>query len=139
MYPVKVSDIIIKPYSVNASNKLLRRPVKTITNKEIGIVENLILNEYGAIKYVIIKQSNGMLIRLKASQLWLQGENIVLQEPQAIKILDVVAELNMVCRRLIEILKKMEDDNHYDYTKDLQIVRAYIEKVLNLMKIISGD
>jgi len=139
MYPVKVSDIIIKPYSVNASNKLLRRPVKTITNKEIGIVENLILNEYGAIKYVIIKQSNGMLIRLKASQLWLQGESIVLQEPQAIKILDVVAELNMVCRRLIEILKKMEDDNHYDYTKDLQIVRAYIEKVLNLMKIISGD
>lgn len=139
MYPVKVSDIIIKPYSVNASNKLLRRPVKTITNKEIGIVENLILNEYGAIKYVIIKQSNGMLIRLKASQLWLQGESIVLQEPQAIKILDVVAELNMVCRRLIEILKKMEDDNHYDYTKDLQIVRAYIEKVLNLMKVISGD
>ena len=139
MYPVKVSDIIIKPYSVNASNKLLRRPVKTITNKEIGIVENLILNEYGAIKYVIIKQNNGMLIQLKASQLWLQGENIVLQEPQAIKILDVVAELNMICRRLIEILKKMEDDNHYDYTKELQIVRAYIEKVLNFMKVISGD
>ena len=131
MYPVKVSDIIIKPYSVNASNKLLRRPVKTITNKEIGIVENLILNEYGAIKYVIIKQSNGMLIRLKASQLWLQGESIVLQEPQAIKILDVVAELNMVCRRLIEILKK-------NLILNSAIIRT-VNKTVNNQKVVWTD
>lgn len=104
-----------------------------MTDKKLGILEDLILNEYGAIKYVIVKQDDGLSIRLKASQLRLKGDNIVLLEPQVNKILDLISDLSMILIKLTGILREVNDDES-PRKKDLQLVRAYLSKALEVVE-----
>jgi len=134
MRSLKLSDIIINTHSTKIYNDLLRKPIKTMTGKELGIVEDLILNEYGAIKYVIVKQDNGLYVRLKASQLRLKDDSIVLLEPQAIEILDLISDLSMILIKLAGILREMNDNEFHHCKKDLQLVHAHLSKALEVVE-----
>jgi len=134
MRSLKLSDIIINAHSTRIYNDLLGKPIKTMTDRKLGIVEDLILNEYGAIKYVIVKQDNGLYVRLKAGQLRLEDDGIVLLEPQATEILDLISDLSMTLIKLVRILREMNDNEYHHYKKDLQLVRAYLSKALEVVE-----
>ena len=134
MNSLRLSDVIISTHSTKVYNDLLGKPVKTITGEKLGTVEDLILNEYGAIKYVIVKQDSGFSIRLKASQLRLKSDSIVLLEPQATKILDLISDLSMMLVKLTGILREMHDSEYHHCKKDLQLIRAYLSKALEAVE-----
>lgn len=128
MYSVKLSDVIF-----DKNSKILGMPIVTTANKRIGIVENMILNEYGAIKYVIVRINKEMLIRLKAKDLRLSDNKIILERPIINRILDIMGELNMSYLRLIDILRRIRngDDNCID---EMNIIKIHLKRALDIME-----
>jgi len=129
-----LSDIVINARSAKIHNKLLGKPIKTMAGKKLGFVEDLILNEYGAIKYVIVKQDSGLSVRLKASRLRLEEDSIILLEPQVTKILNLISDLSMVFIKLAEILREVDNNEFHNCKKDLQLIRAYLSKALEVVE-----
>ncbi|RLF23425.1 MAG: hypothetical protein DRN15_06285 [Thermoprotei archaeon] len=129
-----MSDIVFEESS-RATNKILGLQVKTLSNEEIEVVEDLVLNQYDAIKYVIVKRRDGMLIWLKADRLILSEDTMILQEPRVDKILDAMREISIAYMKLIDVAKKLNDGKDYDFIGDLHIVQACLKRALDLLNI----
>ena len=133
---MKLSELILS--EPDECESVLGKPVMLPNGRRLGIVERVILYDSDAIKYVIVRQDDGVLRRFKASELVLNGDSIILVEPLADKVLSAIVEVNKASLELTELYVKLIKNYPVNVGTYAKIVSSRLGNALKIMEEMSG-
>lgn len=129
---MKLSELVLSEPS--EYKNILGKCVTLPDGKKIGVVEQVVLHNSGTIRYVIVRQDNGILRKLRASELSLNEDSLMLKEPLAEKVLNALVEVNKALTELTELYIKLMKNSRVNVDMYVNVVSLRLNNALKIVE-----
>ena len=127
---IRLSEIVMsRPEDLK---KILGKPIVDTSGQQVGIVDTVILRDSGAISHVTVRRGDGICIELKADNLVLDDNMLILYDPPTSNILYAAKEISKALLELIELYSDSQE-NSQNYKRLLKTAREHLNNAISLL------